>query len=203
MSTLGFRPAFGEGAVVAFLFALVGAALVHGAAGIGAPLSLRVCVVALSGAYALYLLSRAPSAVGRWVTPVVWVLLLALTWSVSLGVFVFAQAAFLWLVRTVYFHDGLIAATADAGLWALGFCFALWAAGTGSVFLAVWAFFLVQALFVWVPARVPGRVPGRVRGRVATGVPDAGARAAPADETIRFAEAQRNADAALTRLAAE
>ncbi len=60
-----------------------------------------------------------------------------------------------WLVRSLYFYSGVLPALMDLGLSALSITAAVWAISqSGSVFLATWCFFLVQALFVAIPPAV-------------------------------------------------
>ena len=100
----------------------------------------------------------------------------------SLG-FLCVQLGLVWLVRSLYFHSSLLAALADLGLVALGFAAAVWAASrSNSAALCLWAFFLVQALYVAIPQRTSGR-----------DAPDG----ADAD---RFAHAHRAAEAAVRRM---
>jgi hypothetical protein len=91
----------------------------------------------------------------------------------------------IWLVRSLYFHSGVIPALMDLGLCALGICAAVWAVDrSGSVFLATWCFFLVQASFVAIPSTVRTRHAGQ------DGTADAG----------DFERARRQADEALRQL---
>ena len=65
---------------------------------------------------------------------------------------VLIQAAMIWLVRSLYFHGSLISAALDFGLVSAGLAAAAWAMiNTGSLAAALWSFFLVQALFCWLP----------------------------------------------------
>ena len=98
--------------------------------------------------------------------------------------YLLAHVGTLWLVRSVYFHKSGLAAIADLGLNALALAGAVWAASrTGSVFAALWCFFLVQAALVLIPARLVPRRPGT-----------------PAVAEDRFGRALRNAKAAVRRL---
>ena len=89
------------------------------------------------------------------------------------------------MIRSLYFHGSIVAALADLGIGALALAFAIWAAkSSGSVFLSIWCFFLVQALFVALPA-------------------DIGAKAQRDDGSDQpFKRAERSATAAIRRLAA-
>ena len=61
----------------------------------------------------------------------------------------------MWLLRSLYFYSGVMPALMDLGLSALSISAAVWAiTRSGSVFLATWCFFLVQALFVAIPPAV-------------------------------------------------
>ena len=74
----------------------------------------------------------------------------------------------------------------DLGLNALSISASVWAiTRSGSVFLATWCFFLVQALFVAIPPNVKGR---------AESVPDTVA------QRETFERARRQADQALRQL---
>jgi len=58
----------------------------------------------------------------------------------------------IWLVRSLYFYSSVLSALADLALNGLGLAAAIWAVTrTDSVFLGIWCFFLVQALFVNIP----------------------------------------------------
>jgi hypothetical protein len=92
----------------------------------------------------------------------------------------------MWLVRSLYFYSGVLPALMDLGLSALSITAAVWAiTQSGSVFLATWCFFLVQALFVAIPPAVKRK-------------------ATPARNTVienePFERARRLADQALTQL---
>jgi hypothetical protein len=80
----------------------------------------------------------------------------------------------------------VIPALMDLGLNALSVSASVWAiTRSGSVFLAIWTFFLVQALFVSIPPRVKGKTKP---------VCDTAA------ESETFRQARRQADAALRQL---
>ena len=68
-----------------------------------------------------------------------------------------------WLIRSLYFYSSVLSALADMGLNGLGLAAAIWAVTrTGSVFLGIWCFFLVQALFVFIPKSINHK-PGTTR----------------------------------------
>ena len=88
----------------------------------------------------------------------------AATWlaGVPLVGYVLIHVGLLWLVRSLYFYSGVLPALLDLGLSALGLAFAVWAAGrSGSPLLALWCFFLVQALHVCIPAAITGTTAAR------------------------------------------
>jgi hypothetical protein len=69
----------------------------------------------------------------------------------------------IWLIRSLNFYASALPALADLGLNGLGLAASIWAVTrTGSVFLGIWCFFLVQALFVVIPKSVR-RTPGPTR----------------------------------------
>lgn len=180
-------PSFLEGVLVA-LAASLGASILQAALGtlIGDSGGLRLVIAALALGYILYLLGRSRERVGRMTSLVAWTLAAGAAWGLGLplGPYLLVHLGLIWLVRSLYFHASLLAALADLGLQILGLAAALWALlHTGSLLLAVWCFFLVQALFVAIPPRLPRPAPP----------PDANG--------DRFRHAERAADAALKRLA--
>jgi hypothetical protein len=174
--------------VVAALLSFFGGAVFTAAGALLAGgLVLRAVIAGLSLCYLLYLLSRSREATGRVTTVALWVLIAALLWFFEppLVVFVIAHAALIWLVRSLYFHTSLLAAGADLGLSAFSLAAAVWATTQShSLGLALWCFFLVQALFVAIPARISR---------------DGCAEQAD-DSEDRFQRAYRSAEAALRRM---
>ena len=93
----------------------------------------------------------------------------------------------IWLVRSLYFYASVVSALTDLGLSGLALAAAVWAVThTGSLFLAIWCFFLVQALFV--------AIPHALSGKAAPGIQPA------ADRDDRFERAHRAAEAAVRKL---
>jgi len=149
------RPTFFNGVVIAAVFAFFASAVfatLTPLLGLGA--ALRLIVAALGFAYLLYLFSRSDERVGRVTTLAVWSIFAAAAWwfAPPLSLYVLLHAGALWLVRSLYFYAGALPALMDLGLSALSISAAVWAiTRSGSVFLATWCFFLVQALFVTIP----------------------------------------------------
>ncbi len=105
-------------------------------------------------AYLAYLLRRSRARTGRIVVVSAWAFATFACWLVgaSLSEQVLLYAGLIWLVRSLYFHGSIVAALLDLGLVALGLAAAVWALlNTGSLAASLWSFFLVQALFRWIP----------------------------------------------------
>jgi hypothetical protein len=105
-------------------------------------------------AYLLYLLKRSHARVGRVVVISGWAMVSLSCWffDVALLQQVLLQAGMIWLVRSLYFHGSIWSAALDFGLVSAGLAAAAWALlNTGSLVAALWSFFLVQALFCWLP----------------------------------------------------
>lgn len=181
-------PTFLGGAAVAFVLAAAGAAVFAATTPwLAASFAIRAIAIASGGAYVLYLLSRSEERTGRVATVTVWCVATALAtaFASSLPLFLICQVASIWLIRSLYFHGSIVAALADLGIGVLALAFAVWAAkGSGSVFLSIWCFFLVQALFVALPAD------GSVKAQRDDG------------SEQPFKRAERSATAAIRRLAA-
>lgn len=183
------RPSFLHGVLVAALLGFFGSAVVATLTpfvGLGAVV--RLVIPALGLAYLLYLFSRSEERVGRVTTLALWGVLAAITWLVAppLPLYLLLHVGAIWLVRSLYFYSGVMPALMDLGLSALSVSATVWAISrSGSVFLATWCFFLVQALFVAIPPAVNNKR----REQCNTAV-----------ESETFEAARRQADQALRQL---
>lgn len=187
MSASKTRPSLGAGLVAAFLLSASGAAVLAAAAPwLGSATALRAVVALLGLAYTLYAIARSGERVARVTTIACWIVVASAVWLAGLPLagYVLAHLGLVWLVRSLYYYSGLLPAIADLGLAALGAAFAVWAAQrSGSAWLALWCFFLVQAFHVLIPASLTQR----------------GAAAAEAADDA-FGRAHRAAEAAVRRL---
>ncbi len=183
------RPTFFHGVIVAAVlgfFASVVVATLSPFIGLGSVV--RLVIPALGLAYLVYLFSRSEERVGRVTTLAVWGALAVVTWwmAPALPLYLLIHVAAVWLVRSLYFYSGLFPALMDLGLSALSISATVWAISrSGSVFLATWCFFLVQALFVAIPPAVKSRPQAQRK----TGL-----------ESKTFEHARRQADKALRQL---
>lgn len=183
-------PSFFNGVLLAFVLSFFAAAVFAALTLVWVPgLVIRVVIAGLGLAYILYLFRHSRDRVGRVTTVLLWTLGALAAWffSPSLAIYLLIHAGMIWLIRALYFASGVMPALLDLGLSGLALAAAVWAAGqTGSVFLAVWSFFLVQALFVVIPRTLRSERPRSDARR--------------ADDP--FERAHRNAEAALRRLTA-
>lgn len=160
-------PGFLEGALVGLIAAVAGS-VVHLALGFALPAgaALTLVIAGLGLGYGLYLLARSREHAGRVVIVTLWVTATALSWAVSPGPWtqLLVQSGLVWLVRSLYHQPTPLAALLDLALIAGGLAAALWAGvHTGSLLLALWCLFLVQALFGAIPDLLP------VKAAAATG----------------------------------
>ncbi|MGD8910278.1 MAG: hypothetical protein PVF13_02335 [Chromatiales bacterium] len=183
------RPGFVEGVGVALAASVGGGVIFTVLATLFAGgFVLRMLIATLGLLYMLYLLRRSSERVGRITTLAVWLLAALGIWllGLSLPLYLLAHLGLVWLVRCLYFHAGLIAAFADLGLVLFGLAAAVWAwLVTGSLGISLWCFFLVQALFALIPARL--------KSKTARNTPSAA-------EADPFQHAYRTAEAAVTKL---
>ncbi|MFQ6004303.1 MAG: hypothetical protein ACE5OQ_02275 [Woeseia sp.] len=181
------RPTFFHGVVAAAVLGFFASAIVATLTpfvGLGAVLRLLIPLLGL--AYLLYLLNRSAERVGRVTTLMLWGGLAAGTWwfAPPLPLYLMIHVGAIWLVRSLYFYSGILPALMDLGLGTLSVSAAVWAISrSGSVFLATWCFFLVQALFIAIPAAVKPK-----------------AQPVPTADSENFERAKRQADAALRQL---
>jgi hypothetical protein len=175
--------------------ALFGAALALGASiavtallpFAGPAASLRLLIPALALAYLVFTLIGA-SRTGRVTTFSLWAAGAAglWLWSPGLMTYIALHVGAVWFIRSVYRYDRLLPALADLALCVASVAAAAWAVSrSGSVFLATWCLFLVQALSAAIPRGADPRDP-----------------AAPAGGDA-FDDARRRAEEALTRLASD
>lgn len=151
-------PGFAEGAVLALILSASGAGLFVMFSPFFVPgFLLRALITGGGFCYMLYLLWRSQIRVGRVTTVIAWLVLSLATWLLSsaFSIFLLVHLGMLWLVRVFYFHDGVLSALLDLALSLAGLALAI-AAGlhTDSIFVALWVFFLCQALFIYLPRRV-------------------------------------------------
>ena len=156
---------------------------------LGSDLVLRGLVIGISAGYLALLMHALRARIGVVVTLASWLLITAVLFALnpSLWVWLLVQALLIWLLRCLYRYDSLASAIADAALSGFALTTALATASyTHSLFLTLWSWFLIQALFVFIPA-----------SRTTT---TTSAAPTPASDDA-FGQAHRTAEAALRRLA--
>lgn len=152
------RPNFFHGVLVAATLAFVASAVIAALTpfvGIGSVI--RLSIPLISFAYILYLLRSSGERTGAIMTLSLWSALAVATWWISppLPFYLLIHAGAIWLVRSLYFYSGIFPALLDLGLTALSVAGFTWAASrTGSVFIATWCLFLIQAMFVAIPQSI-------------------------------------------------
>ena len=179
--------------LVACLLSAVSVPLMRGLQWLGG--SSAVFIVVLALAYLAYLLASSPSRRGRLVLGLGSAVILlgaCVVSPVSVVVGTFA-VSLIWLVRSVLFYHGILPALWDGGLCTLSAVCALGTAvTTHRLWLTVWVFFLLQALFIYIPQRFARVSYGQGRGR---------RQAASRRQEDAFARAHRAAEAALQAMA--
>lgn len=152
------RPGFFHGVLVAALFALAGSAFVAAFVPFLGTVSVaRLVIPGLALAYLLYLLPHSRERAGRVTVIALWSAMAIAAWLFvpSFVFYLLIHTGALWLVRSLYFYSGLVPALMDIALNGFSIVVTLSTFHrTGSVFLAIWVFFLVQALFVVIPATI-------------------------------------------------
>jgi hypothetical protein len=149
------RPGIIDGVIVAMVISLGAAAaslVLGGFIAYSSLFKLVLCTATLG--YLVYLLKRGKAKTGRVVVIASWAVISLGCWFLEVPLFaqVLIQAGIIWLVRSLYFHGSIFAAALDFGLISAGLAASAWAmVNTGSLAGALWSFFLVQALFCWIP----------------------------------------------------
>jgi hypothetical protein len=186
------HPSFGEGVAVALAAAVVGSvaySVLYDLAGFG--WASYALISGLGLGYTLYLLARSRERVGRFVTLGAWLLGSSASWFVleDPALYLVTQAGMIWLIRSLYHQPGPLAAVLDLGLGLAALTAGVWAfVHADSLFLGIWTYFLVQALFVTIPS---------AKGHRPT------SRTAAGSDPDPFQTAHRSAEAALRKLSAQ
>lgn len=182
-------PGFPEGVVVALVAGITSSAVLTVLPGpFGLEWTVRALIAGLGFGYVLYLLRRSRERTGRVVSLALWLSLAGLGWILVEDPlsYLMMHLALVWLIRVLYHQPGPLAALLDLALNLAALTAGLWAfMHADSVFLAVWSFFLVQALFPSIPV---------ISNRRASGNPDD---PHPVDP---FQRAYRSAEAAVRKL---
>jgi hypothetical protein len=148
---------FWRGALLAICISVVGAVLHTVLARIlGGAISLRLVILIASLSYVLALLAHGPGQSGRVVAALAWLGLagLLLVFNPPLTLWLLLQTGFIWLLRSLQRYDSLIPAGSDALLSGFALAGAIATAQhTHSLFLALWSYFLVQALAAFISVR--------------------------------------------------
>jgi hypothetical protein len=163
------RPSFFHGVIVAGVLAFAMAATV-------------AALVPFVGAGSLV---RLAERTGVLTTLSLWSALAVTTWWLAppLPYYVLIHVGAIWLVRSLYVYSGVLPALMDLGLSALAAAGFAWSISrTGSIFIATWTFFLIQALYVAIPSRI-----GTLQRQ-------------PVTASRTFERARKQADAALQQL---
>lgn len=191
------KPNFYHGIAVAFLLSFFGSALFAALTPMySGQWVLRMVITLLALAYLLYLLSSSSTHTGKVTTLVIWILVSGFSWLLvpPLLVYISIHIGMIWLVRSLHHYQSVITAIADMGLNALSLLAAIWALeSTSSLFLSLWCYFLIQALFVAIPANLK-----RLTAAQLTSTPLTSMEQSMEDEA--FQRAYRSAEAALRRM---
>ena len=117
----------------------------------------RLLIAGMSLVYILYLLARSQERVGRITAITIWLIVSIVSWLFvpSILLYILIQLSMVWLVRSLYFYSSVLSSLADLALTGIGLAVAIWTwLTTRSLFLSIWCFFLVQALFVLIPRKL-------------------------------------------------
>jgi hypothetical protein len=134
------------------------------------------------------LFSRNSVRTGRVTALLAWATVAVATWWIAppLSFYLLLHTLLIWLLRSLYYYSSVLPSLLDLALGMLAAAATGWAAThSGSVLLATWCFFLVQAAFVAIPRDCTRRQ--REPAGAATG-------------NEAFERARRQADAALRQL---
>lgn len=174
------RPTLLEGVLVALVLSLLAApsvALLYSL--VGSLLAWKVVVVVMAYTYMCYLLVQCGRRSGRITLGLLAlaVLLAGVALDLRLTSLLLLCVALIWGIRSFAYSRSLVSAVLQGGVCVLGCGAALVVYGHSHSFaLAIWSFFLVQAAFVLIPARLTRRPTADI-GEAVEGAPDGFGRA--------------------------
>lgn len=182
-------PTFLRETVAALVLSVLGAVIFNALQPfLGSGISARVLLVILSLSYLLFFLVENRIHTGKFVTSACWMAVTSLLviFNPPIGIWIPILLGLHWSIRGFYRYHSLTDVFADFLLcgFALAAAF-ISASHTHSVFLSLWVFLLVQALYVFLPTHLSKRP---TTSNAAT------------HDIDRFETAHRNATAALQRL---
>jgi len=182
---------FLRGVGIAFAIALAVSVLFSVLTSVGGSFAALRSLIPIAGfAYLLLLMARSPQRSGKVTAILVWAAAATCLWFFVPGIalYLLLHGLLIWAIRSLCWYSSLLPALLDLGLTLMSLAAAVWAGQhTGSLFLSVWSLFLVQTLFVFIPTTAPKKK------RATT---------AASDPEDAFARAERVAQTALRRLAA-
>lgn len=152
------KPTLSEGVILALLASIVSVIIFMGMISFfSAGIVFRMLISVLGLIYILYLFSRHSEKTGKMTVIAGWLAISTLipVFSNSILLFVSLHISMIWIVRSLYFYNSLWSSALDLALN----CFALLAGiftwqHTSSLLLALWCFFLIQAMFVFIPKQL-------------------------------------------------
>jgi len=150
---------FFEGVLIALIVSFMSSVLLFTLSSfVPSNILIRGLISGISIAYILYLLSRSNERIGRIIVMTVLLISIITLWFVwpAITFFILGHMTIIWLVRSLYFYSSLVSSLTDLALTfsSLLIAFAV-ASHTDSLFLTLWCFFLIQALFVLIPKSIP------------------------------------------------
>jgi|TARA_Y100000310_G_scaffold200189_2_gene200195 hypothetical protein len=152
------RPTFFQEVVVALALSALGSALFAVLGQVTSPdMALKGIVSLVAMGYSGYLLGRCRITSGRVTMTITWFTIAAACWfgNLPLGALVLVHVGMVWVIRSLFYHVSPMAAFVDLILSGLGLAASVWAMmQSESLFMTMWCYFLVQALFVAIPTRV-------------------------------------------------
>jgi len=143
---------FFRGALAALILSIAAAAIYFCATTLlDSALAIRLTMSAVTLGYLLVLLSNSEVSFGKvsFVSfYIVGAILIIYLWPSTLT-YALYHVGYIWLVRTVYYHNSFLPALADLVYSVLSFTAALGAIQQShSIFISFWSFFLAQALIL-------------------------------------------------------
>jgi hypothetical protein len=147
------RPSLTEGVILAAGLAIITTPALILTSLFFVTFAAKVLVALLAFLYGSYVLVKAGSRAGKLVLGITSAAALALgTLVLSFPELVLIALGLMWLVRSLVTYNSILPAALDGLLCLLGLGAGIWAyAATYSTAAAVWCFFLIQALFVFIP----------------------------------------------------
>ncbi len=152
---------FTEGVGLALLISITGSVFFSGMISLfSGGFVFKILVMFISSGYIFYLLMRSGEKSGRITVLSAWLAAMVVNYLLvdSTLLFISIHITSIWLIRSLYYYNSVFSSLADilVSMSSLVAAVVAWNI-TNSLLMSLWCFFLIQALFSYIPRQFAGK----------------------------------------------